>query len=467
MIMYLGNLKDSIEIFYFLIFWNISIYIWVAYNELVKSPDFHPFIIFALITLQYCGLSPVQTAGLMQSNEIIYLGGTPINHVLTLGYLFLSIEHYLIYCGYFIYDNYRLKREKRHISLIDSFSNVNINPLKISICNYLVVLLLRIVDHVLPLASISSILVTYSDRGFLVSLAILSYSLICKKDARINGLYWCITITEILYVLNGGMKQAIITPLLPYMIYIIISYKQKQIKIFSVKFIASCAFLVLFVIGFAFPYISTFRQLAIEQNKEWNEVRAVDALNVYIDKLFTKGNEPEEQSGIEYFMSRAGAIGSNSFSIDYADKNGISPDYFLYTTAAIIPRVVWPDKPQMHIGSTAYFMSLGYTYEDALAKAQNSDKTTSITLGFIGSTYLAFGFFGCIVICFLAGYLSAKIWYFVKSRQYNIAAVWLLYTLMTTIFIDYENFVDCGLMFYIWSLVYIVISKLIDKFIFK
>lgn len=463
-IVYLWNLKDSASVFYFLIVWNIAIYGWVLYNELVKSPSFHPFIIFALITLQYCGLSPIQTAELMSSGEVVYLGGTQINKVLTLGYLFLSIEHYLIYCGYFLYDNYKLRCEETQVSIVDCFSQYNINSFKVSLYNYVAVWLLRLIDHIIPLATISSVLSEYAVKGFLVSLAILSYDFVLKENARTKRFYWFITIIEILYVLNGGMKQAIITPLLPYMIYLIISYKQGITNIWSFKFIIKCTLIVLFIIGFVFPYISTFRQIAINQHKEWNDVSVSEALNTYTNNLLSSTEDKNEQSGLEYFMSRAGSIGSNSFSINYTDQRGNSPDYFLYTTSAIVPRILWPNKPKMLIGSTAYFMSLGYSYEDALAKAQRTKKTTSITLGFIGSTYLAFGFIGAVLICFIAGYLSARIWYFAKHRQYNILAVWLFYSLMTTIFIDYENFVDCGLIFYMWSLVYVILIKAIDKY---
>ncbi len=466
-IIYLWDLKDSVVIFYFLIFWNITTYGCVLYNELVKSPSFQPFIIFALITLQYCGLSPIQTASMLQSDKLVYLGATPINKVLTLGYLFLSIEHYLIYCGYFLYDNYKLRREDKHISLIEGFSKYNINPFKIGLYNYIVVLLLRIVNHFISLGSFSSMLLVYSERGFLVSLAILSYALILERNFNVKRLYWAITTIEILYVLNSGMKQAIITPLLPYMIYLIISYKQGLICIWSPKFIMNSILIVVFVIGFVFPYISAFRQLSIEEKKEWKDVSVSEALNAYIDNLCSVEKDDGQQNGLEYFMGRAGSIGSNSFSIDYADKRGISPKYFLYATSAIIPRIFWPDKPKILIGSTAYYMSLGYAYEDAVVKAQHTKRSASITLGFIGSSYMAFGIWGAIIICLLAGYLSARIWYFVKDRQYNILSVWLFYTLMTTIFIDYENFVDCGLMFYMWSLVYIILIKLVDIYILK
>ena len=467
MSVYLLDLKQSITVFYFLIVWNILTYTCVLYNEIVKSPYFHPFIIFALITLQYCGLSPISIAEILDSGETVYLGATPINKYLTLGYLFLSIEHFFIYCGYFLYDNKRLK-EYENTDILESSSLLGNNLFKIAIYNYLFVILLRLINFFYPLASISSFIIGYAKNGFLVSLALLSYDMLKNKNSRTSIIYWTITIIEIIIVLNDGMKQAIITPLLPYIIYLILLFKQKTDSHFPNKIIIQFLVIAIFVIGFVFPYIQTFRELSNKKQKDWSEISVTETLNVYIDNLFSSSNKKKGQSGLEYFMSRAGSVGSNSFSVSYADKRGISPEYFLYSTSAIIPRVLWPDKPAMLKGSTAYYMSLGNSFDDALVKAKKDKKaTTSITLGFIGSTYLAFGFLGALIICTFAGYISARIWYFVKDKQYNIVAVWLLYSLLTTIFIDYENFVDCGITFYMSTLVYIILIKLIDKYYFK
>ena len=464
---YLLDLKQSIIVFYFLIVWNIVTYTCVLYNEIIKSSSFHPFIIFALITLQYCGFSPISMAELLDSGETVYLGATPINKYLTLGYLFLSIEHFFIYCGYFLYDNKRL-REDEKTDMFESSSLLGDNLFKIAINNYLFVILLRIVNILYPLASISSFIVGYAKNGFLVSLALLSYDMLKNTTYRKTVIYWSITIIEIIIVLNDGMKQAIITPILPYIIYLIILFKQKIDGHLPYKIIIQFLVIAVFVIGFVFPYIQTFRELSNKKQKDWSEISVSETLDIYIDNLFSSSEKKQGQSGFEYFMSRAGSVGSNSFSVSYADKRGISPEYFLYSTSAIIPRVLWPDKPAMLKGSTAYYMSLGNSFDDALVKAKKDKKaTTSITLGFIGSTYFAFGFLGALIICTFAGYISARIWYFVKDKQYNIVAVWLLYSLLTTIFIDYENFVDCGITFYMSTLVYIILIKLIDKYYFK
>ena len=468
MAVYLLDLKESITLFYFLIVWNILTYSCVLYNEITKYPGFHPFIIFALITLQYCGLSPIKMAELIESGETVYLAATPINKYLTLGYLFLSIEHYLIYCGYFLYDNKRLKCEDDHTNIFEQSSLIGIDLFKVAIYNYLFVLLLRLIDFFLPLASISSFIIGYAKNGFLVSLALLSYNMLFNNNTITKICYWTITIIEIIIVLNDGMKQAIITPLLPYIIYLLIIFKQKKNTRLPYKVIVKFSLIAIFVIGFVFPYIATFRELSNKKHKDWSEISVTETLNVYMDNLFSSSNTNKGQSGLDYFMSRAGSVGSNSFSVSYADKRGLSPEYFLYSISAIIPRIFWPDKPAILKGSTAYYMALGNSFEDSLAKAKKNKKSiTSITLGFIGSSYLSFGFLGALIICTFAGYITARIWYFVKDKQCNIVAVWLFYSLLTTIFIDYENFVDCGLVFYITTLVYIIIIKLIDKYYFQ
>lgn len=466
MFAYILDMKNSVGLFYFLIFWNIITYSFVLCNELVKSKDFHPLIIFALITLQYCGFSAIPAAGLVSSGADIYMGATRITDYMTLGYLYLTLEHYLIFCGYFIYDNSRLKKIEKQTTITDGIVKSGINLYKVGLYNYIAVLLLRLVDKMVPLASLSSLLDVYSERGYLVSLSILSYSMLLSSSRKSRKLFWGITVLEIVLVLGDGMKQAVITPLIPYLIYLILAYKRGIINISSLSFLTKCAIIVFFIVGFVFPYISSFREIANEQQKEWKDISVSEALSRYADNMLLDNNH-DKQSGLEYFLSRAGSIGSNSFSIGYADKNGISSEYFLYTTASIIPRIFWADKPQLKIGSTAYHMSLGYTYEEALRIAQEDKKSSSITLGFIGSSYLAFGVIGALFFSLLAGNISARIWYFVKSRQYNVMAIWFFYVLIQTIFVDYESFIDCGLNFYMWAIVYIILIKLSEPYLFK
>lgn len=465
MLAYLLDMKGSKELFYFLCGWNILTYGGVLYNELTKSPNFHPFIIFALISLQYCGFSSISIIQMLNSGESIFLGTTKINNALTLGYLYLTLEHYLIFCGYFLYDNYKMKKNGDNESIIYFIYRPTYDLYKIGFYNYLVVIFLRIINYaIFPLASISSVLNTYSTTGYLVSLAILSYAMLIESRKSIKILYWLITCIEIIFVLGEGMKQAIITPLLPYIIYLLIAYKSGKLKLTSVSFIFKVAIITVFIVGFVFPYISAFRNIASREKKEWSDISVSQALSEYIANAFGNISNKNTQSGLEYFLNRAGSIGSNSFSIDYAEKNGYSPQYFFTTTSVLIPRILWPSKPNSIRGSMAYLLSLGYSYEDAFQKANSTRNITSITLGFVGSSYLVFGFWGAFIFPLIAGLFSAYVWHFVRIRQNDIIAIWLFYSLMTTIFIDYENFVDFGLVFYAWSIVYMVVIKLNEKY---
>lgn len=470
MLVYLLDQKGSTAIFTFLIYWNIITYGWVFYNELKKSPDFHPYIIFSLIAIQYGGISAFPIINLLTSGKDIYICTTKINEDLTLGFLYLTLEHYLLFLGYFLYDNYRLCNNN-NISITKSIKDIRINLFKTSIYNYIIVLCLRLINNVFSLASISSLLSTYARSGSLVSLAMLSYLMLDNNPKNniklINHLYWIITILEIISVLGTGMKQDIITPLLPYVIYLFLAYKQGLIKLFSFPVLLRFCLLGTIIIGFVFPYISAFREIANEQHKKWKDITISEVLSRYINTTFSDEHGKKQESGIEYFMNRAGSIGANAFSINYANKYGSSPDFFLYTTSAIIPRFIWPDKPRMQIGTTVYYMALGNNYDEALKKAQRNTsdvQEVNIATGFIGAAYLGFGILGAFFFPFVAGYISARIWYIVKSCQYNFIAIWLMYSLILQIFVDYEFFTDLGFIFYVWSSLYIMLLRLTNKY---
>lgn len=464
MIIYLWDISFSIPLLYFMATWNIIIYGWVLYNELVKSQNFHPFIIFALITLQYCGFSPLSTINNVITGEDIYIGSTRVNESLTLGYLYLTLEHYFIYIGYFFYDNRKLMKSGYDTALL---TNITYTPRKlynVALYNYIAVLLLRLIDKIgIPLASITSILDSYAGKGFLISLTLLSYAILLDSKRSLTKItFWLITVVEIAIVLGNGMKQEIITPLLPYMIYLIIAYKNGKLKITSPKFIVKLSFIVIFVIGFAFPYVTTFRGIAIREGKEWSEIPISQAMSEYWDNI-TGTDTENSKNGLETFMNRASAIACNSFSVNYTERYGHSFKYFISTTTRLIPRVIWPDKPNATVGSTATFLTMGYSYDDAIKIASQTKHMHSITLGFAGSSYMALGALGVIIFSFIAGLATAMIWHFVNKRPNDIVALWLFYNMMTTIFIDYESFIDFGVLFYAWSLIYVLIIKTNDK----
>ncbi len=468
LLMYSMNLEDSITFFAFLMLWNIITYIWVSFNEIKYSKDFHPFILFAVVSLQYIGFSGYSIVMSLLSGESFYLGACKLNSIMSLGFLYLTLEHYLIFFGYYWYNNRRLKKKQNGNFSENTALSVRKDSAtlyRVAMYNYVVVWGLRLLNIVFPLASLSSALSSYSNTGYLVSLSFFTYIFLNRDKKQIfHQIFWVIVLIEVFRVLGHGMKQEIITPILPYIIYLFMAYKRGIMNLYSVSFFVKCAALLFFVIGFVFPYISIFRSVANKYNTDWQEVPISYVLEEYSNSFFQEKND-EGHNGLKYFMERAGSVGSNSFSINYAQEHGINPKYFLYATSAIIPRFLWPDKPDNVTGVTAYYLALGMSLDKAYYRAlRTKTATTSITLGFIGSAFWTFGIVGALFFPLLAGVASAYIWNFLKDKlTSNIIAVWLFYSLMTTIFIDYENFVDCGLIFYSWSLVYILLIRITNK----
>ena len=84
------------------------------------------------------------------------------------------------------------------------------------------------------------------------------------------------------------------------------------------------------------------------------------------------------------------------------------------------------------------------------------------TIGFIGGCYFSFGIIGALIFPFVAGFFVGWFWHFLRPYIYfNPIAIWAFYTIIKTIFKDFENLTDGGFVFYVWSLAYFVIIKYI------
>ena len=161
-------------------------------------------------------------------------------------------------------------------------------------------------------------------------------------------------------------------------------------------------------------------------------------------------------------MSRAGSIGCNAFSIDYTNKNGTSPQFFKYCCMAIIPRIIWPNKPAIVIGGMAYGLATGDS--NWMYSQSTNSYGTSVSLGYIGSCYFCFGRLGAIFMIMLHAMLIWYFWNFFKSRlSYNLVALWAFSNFVFVILKDFESFADCGLNFMVFNLLYMFICKYLYK----
>jgi len=87
--------------------------------------------------------------------------------------------------------------------------------------------------------------------------------------------------------------------------------------------------------------------------------------------------------------------------------------------AALIPRVLWPDKPQVALGQW-FALEAGLAY-----KSETGTINNSINLTIPGECYLDFGWLGVIIGCFLFGLFIAALWNSAEfyASEYNILGV--------------------------------------------
>ncbi|MFC4674417.1 hypothetical protein ACFO6W_11990 [Dysgonomonas termitidis] len=462
---YAFNLNGSAIFLLFLSCWNCVSYAYLFYKEIKLAPYFHPFIIFPLVVIQYIGFNGINLYFNMVEKIPIFFGIYEISPYITQGALFLSLEHFLIFLGYFYYDRIKMKYSEDYETDYTNISSQEVPYMKWAVIIYIIVWLTRILYGILPLSSISSIFSLVYTQGQLVPLTLLVF-LMLKNDTNRNvkRLFWLITVIEIVCVLGYGMKESILHNILPYIIYLIAGYKSGKIPL-DTKLLTKLGLLFVFIVFIVFPYINIFREIADRKHISWNEVTVEETIFEYIDYVTGKGLYSNENQttdkGLEYALSRAGSIVCNAWSIHYAQENGLQPQYFYYCATAIVPRVLWPNKPPVAIGGMMYKLATGHNdWEISGAKSH-----VAVTIGFIGGCYFSFGIIGTLIFPFIAGLFVCWFWHFLRPRvPFDPIAIWAFYTIIKTIFKDFENFTDGGFVFFIWSLVYVFLIKYISPF---
>ena len=241
-----------------------------------------------------------------------------------------------------------------------------------------------------------------------------------------------------------------------------IMYKAGYQKI-NQRMIASIAIIGLFVVGFVFPYVSITRSISNNSGRLWAEIPVSEVFDHYFRYINNEGEyKNDNERGAGYLMSRAGSIGCNSWSIDHARTEGTEPLYLAYCATAMIPRVIWRDKPQIVTGAMAYAMVNGDS--NWIQTTVDEEQATSISLGFIGSCYICLGLIGAIIYILLISWVVWLVWDFCREKMtYNFIAIWTFISFVAGILKDFESFADCAINFLFFNIIYILLCKYIVK----
>ena len=86
---------------------------------------------------------------------------------------------------------------------------------------------------------------------------------------------------------------------------------------------------------------------------------------------------------------------------------------------ALIPRFLWPDKPQIQLGAW-FAVEIGVAYKEKGGMANNS-----VNMTVPGELYLDFGWFGILIGCLLYGGIVSSMWNSLRfyENEYNILGV--------------------------------------------
>lgn len=446
--------------------WNTLSYGWLFLSEMKQAPDFHPFQVLTLSSIMFIGLNGLSLSFKLIANEPIIYYGQMVDDIVYLGIIYLSLEHILLYIVFFYFEKKRDLQGKTP-KLLESIKSTNVDYYEWAKKIYIIIWSLRLLKIIVPLGAIGSAIDAFANDGYHISLLLFLFAYL-KDSSRKKCIqyHWAVIVIEVFLALGHGMKEEIIRPFIPYLVYCILAYKANVLKL-SPKFIARIAVLGVFVVGFVFPYISIFRSISVQTGKEWSDISVTETLSAYVD--YVLGNpkyHDDEGRGAEYLASRAGSIVYNSWAIDYTKSNGAEPAFFAYCAIAAVPRVVWPGKPPMLVGGMIDHLING----DAawLVPGDISEYGNSATLGFIGASYLSFGFWGAMLHVLLVAVFLSLLWQFIRKRlHYNPLSILVLMNMLFLVLKDFEAFQDCGVGFIATNTAYALIVLAFDKYFRK
>lgn len=433
---------------------NILVFGILLYKELKYCSDFHPFMLLLIAGIQYVGFNGVSLYQTVMEGERVTFGVYNITNDLAKGALFLSLEHLLLYMGFAkVQSKYeRILEPTIHQRLMQS----NVNFFKVAIEFYGFVWLLRVLENFVNLQAINSVLYNVTNQGQMVTLFFLLVAYLKTGYRKYMQIHWIILAVEVVMVLSSGMKEVMMQNFIPYVIYLFLQVKSGS-RSLNTSFIVKMGAIGAFVVFFAFPYVSLYREI------NWYKGRNAsvsEVLSEYVEYMTTDKPSTKKNRDVDYMMKRTGSLGSNTFSIMYADKYGIQPIYMATAFSAIIPRFLWPNKPTIRIGLMVQQMANGksnWQYTKGRGGA-------SFTPGFIGSCYMSLGLLYALIMPFMMGIFVTNFWYYFKKRiAENVIAIWAIFTIVATAYKDFENFYDGGVIFCAFALVYCLIIKYMER----
>jgi O-antigen polysaccharide polymerase Wzy len=247
-----------------------------------------------------------------------------------------------------------------------------------------------------PLSSILRVL----ENQILVVIAILGWIVYSRDESKFYAvwLYALVAVAALKGISSGLIEQALIP------IGVLFIVKWYYTRRLSIPMIAATLLLILFLS----PVKSDFRQQVwYGEAPEIAEMSSASKMLLWVEQATdywadtiagTRGitEATASASGRADFIHQVAHIYSMTpSSVPY--QFGATYSYFAIT---MIPRVIWPDKPEAGSANNFYAVSYGITSDEGI-------KTTTFGVSILGEAFINFGWYGVVLVMMLQGLLIA------------------------------------------------------------
>lgn len=232
---------------------------------------------------------------------------------------------------------------------------------------------------------------------------------LATPDSSIKRLVWLravvlMWITEFVYWLPTGRKEEVVLLLvLPLIIYNMMTGLQPKRR----NFLIAAGFIVLL-----FPLSYFYRATWSESSLSGASI--TDVIRESASEVQHRNYDSNLSSG-QIIFNRLSLIEPAASCIRLIDEGAWSrfngSSYF-EALFGLIPRILWPSKPDLHYGTT-FGQDAGYI--------SSNDNVTSISVTYVGEAYLNFGAFGFLAFALIFTLYSTM---FDKARVGNHRTTW-------------------------------------------
>ena len=287
-----------------------------------------------------------------------------------------------------------------------------------------------------------------------VILVIVSHRFFCLQSE--NRPKWLILMTLIFLIhfvlgFQTGMRGSFLYPGLLIMLGYILARASLPWRLL----IPSIALLVLLVIPWLTIYKTTTRafgdKLSVPEkimlvNEQFGEIGQRGLIELGIDGLFGR-------------VAGSGAGALSVFSQFYPDPYPFEMGRtFVLEVGHLVPRLVWPEKPNLSFELNTYSTVVGILPETSSDDAE----MTSATFDAISEYYLNFGSMGVLLFSLLHGYFMRILYYWLVHRShYEVgAAIYIVFFFLNIDFFGVvQVFVSASRQLLVWPLIIWVLSR--------